>query len=243
MIASLAMYDHPGLHAANDRLWAAIRAALGAGPERLTRGRELDGALMDHWLSPDLLLGQTCGLPYRARLAGRVTRIGTPDYGLPGCPPGYYRSLIMVRKGARLGEARRFAFNDGLSHSGWAGPVTWLRARGLRPGRFLETGAHVASAHAVATGAADICGVDARTWEMIADPEGLRDALEIVGRTAPAPGLPLITAKGRDPAPLRRAVRTAIAGLSAADRGLLGLRGLAEVPDAEYLAQPSPPPP
>lgn len=239
MIVSLGMYDHPSLHAANDRLWAAIRAALGEGPEHLTR----DGALMDHWLSPDLLLGQTCGLPYRARLMGRVTRIGTPDYGLPGCPPGYYRSLMMVRKGERAENARVFAFNDGLSHSGWAGPITWLRARGLRPERYVESGAHVASAHAVASGAADICGVDARTWDIFAGPEGLCDALEIVGHTAPAPGLPLITAKGRDPAPLRRAVTHAIDTLSAADRALLALHGLAEVTDAEYLAQPSPPAP
>ncbi|MFN3646541.1 MAG: hypothetical protein ACK4S2_08505, partial [Gemmobacter sp.] len=69
MQASLPMYDRPEVQAANDRLWAGIRdrlrAAGLAAPETLVRGR---WPLWDHWTAPDLVLSQTCGLPYRSRL-------------------------------------------------------------------------------------------------------------------------------------------------------------------------------
>ncbi len=239
MIANLGLYDHPSQQDANDRLWAAIRAHLDEGPQHLTR----DGTLMEMWTSHALVLGQTCGLPYRAALVGRVTRIGTPDYALAGCPPGYYRSLMLRRKGDNDAPLRVFAYNDGLSHSGWAGPSAWLATRGIQPAQFLETGAHAVSARAVADGQADLCGIDARTWATIGPRDGLAEALEVIGHTAPAPGLPMITALGRDPVPLRRAIAQAIAQMSDADRALLGLRRLVDIPDAEYLAQPSPPPP
>lgn len=239
MIANLGMYDHPSQQGANDRLWAAVQAGLCEGPAHLSR--DLD--LRQVWTSETLLLAQTCGLPYRTFLFGRVQKIATPDYGLPGCPPGYYNSLMLARKGEEAEQARVFAFNDPMSHSGWAAPRAWLVGRGLAPGGFLETGAHVASARAVAERRADLCGVDARTWATIGPRDGLADALQVIGRTAPAPGLPLITALGRDPAPLRRAVSRAIAAMPSEDRAALGLRGLVNIPDAEYLAQPTPPAP
>ena len=93
MIASLAMYDRAEAQPANDRLWGLIRDGLrrsgGAAPDRLTRG---DGAYWPAWEAPDLVLSQTCGYPFRARLIGTVTLIGTPDYGVTGCPPGHYCS-------------------------------------------------------------------------------------------------------------------------------------------------------
>jgi len=239
MIASLGMYDHPSQQDANDRFWTATRTHLGDGPQDLTR----DGGLMEIWTSPALVLGQTCGFPYRAALIGRVTRIGTPDYGLEGCPPGYYRSLMLRRKGEGNAPVRVFAYNDGLSHSGWAAPSAWLATRGIQPAQFLETGAHAGSARAVADGRADLCGIDARTWATIGAHDELAATLDVVGHTAPAPGLPMITALGRDPAPIRQAIAQAIAQMPDADRALLGLRRLVDIPDAEYLAQPSPPAP
>ena len=89
MIAALGMYDRPETAAANDALWALIRDGLRArgmdAPEVLTRGA---GAYWPAWESPDMLLSQTCGLPFRARLHEKVTLIGTPDYGVEGCALG-----------------------------------------------------------------------------------------------------------------------------------------------------------
>jgi hypothetical protein len=93
MIASLPMYDRPETVAANDRLWQAVRTHLGYGPDHLTRG----GDAWDHWQSPDLIVSQTCGYPYRARLHGKVTLVGTPVLDLPDCPPGQYYSVFVAR--------------------------------------------------------------------------------------------------------------------------------------------------
>ena len=99
MIASLGMYELAGMAPANDRLWALIRDGLRsrgiAAPAALTRG---EAAYWPAWTAADLVLSQTCGYPYRARLHDRVTYIGTPEYGVDGCPPGHYRSVFVARR-------------------------------------------------------------------------------------------------------------------------------------------------
>jgi hypothetical protein len=234
VIAALPMYDLPHLRGATDRLWKWTRAALGAGPEALTRDRDL----WEIWQHPDLILAQTCGLPYRMRLHGRVTLVGTPDYGVAGCPPGYYRSVMVAR--GPLPARPVLAVNDGLSQSGWAAPAGWLAAKGIEIGGTLATGAHSESARAVAEGRADLAGIDAVTWRLLgADrPAGLVE----IGRTEPTPGLPVITATGRDPLFLAAALRTAITALAPADRAALGLKALVTIPAETYLALPPPPP-
>ena len=79
------MYDRPELRDAHDRLWATIRGNLGYGPESLSSPTDM----ASFWQSDDLLFGQTCGMPYRTFLHDRVQLVGTPDYGIEGCPPGY----------------------------------------------------------------------------------------------------------------------------------------------------------
>lgn len=243
MIASLAMYDMAPVRPATDRWWRAIRAELGDGPDRLTRDRDP----WEVWQSPDLLLAQTCGLPYRTRLHGAVTLVGTPDYGLPGCPPGYYRSVLVARADgdAGLAAAARgtLAFNDALSQSGWAAPITHLAGLGLAPGGLLRTGAHALSARAVADGRADLAAIDAMTWELLCAHDPVAAALRVIATTEPTPGLPLITARGRDPAPIAAAVRAAIARLPEPDRRALHLRGLVDFSADAYLAVPTPPGP
>lgn len=127
MIASLGMYDLPELKDVNNRLWAQIRQELGFGPPKLDRKTDL----WEIWQSPDLLLAQTCGYPYRAQLHQRVQLVGTPDYGLPDCPPGYYYSLFVVRSDSAFQTLADLdqcclAYNEPLSQSGWAGPIETL---------------------------------------------------------------------------------------------------------------------
>ncbi len=244
MIAWLGMYDRPELHEVHDRYWALIRAQLGDGPEALTRG----GDPWELWQSPDLLFAQTCGMPYRTRLHGHATLVGTPDYGLPGCPPGNYCSVLVAR-----GEDDRdlptllaegsFAYNEGGSQSGWAAPVTWFLDQDLRPARGLKTGGHALSARAVAEGRADLAAIDAMTWTLLREHDRATDALREVVRTPPTPGLPYITAATRDPAPIAAAIRAAIEALDPADRAALHLQGLVTIPAADYLAVPTPPGP
>lgn len=248
MIASLSMYDWPQVRAANDRLWALTHAALTAegiaAPSALTR----DDSLWEVWQNPGLLLGQTCGMPYRTRLHGTVELVATPDYGLIDAPPGHYYSVFVTRKN-EPGEAEDFidrtlAFNGQDSQSGWAAPQNQMAKLGLRFTHTRHTGAHRDSAKAVVAGKADIAAIDAISWRLVeAHHQDLASKLRVISHTDPTPGLPLITAKGRDTGPLARAFATAINGLNAADRAALGLNGLAHIPAAAYLAVPTPPPP
>ncbi len=243
MIAMLGMYDMPALQPVNDRFWRSIRSQLGYGPERLTRDRDV----WDVWLDPNLVFAQTCGMPFRTQLHGKVQLVGTPDYGLTGCPPGYYHSVFVARKDdprdlAHLSQGR-FAFNEALSQSGWAAPITHLTELHLTPGRLLETGGHALSAQAVADGRADFASLDAVTWLMLKEHTDLGHKLRDVTKTEPTPALPYITANGQDANHIAATVRAAIKSLSREDLSALHLRGLIAIPADEYLAVPTPPAP
>lgn len=242
MIAHLGMYDRPETAAANDRFWALVRSHLGEGPDALTRGADF----WEVWHDPDLLLSQTCGMPYRTRLHGKVTLVGTPDYGLEGCPPGHYCSVFIARADNQIGqdlaafEGARFAYNEAVSQSGWAAPRTHMTNRGIEPGSLVQSGGHLLSAQAVAEGRADFAALDALTWELIREHDGFAADLIELERTEPTPTLPFITAKDRDPGPLFAAVSAAIADLDDADRALLHLKGVLAIPAGDYLAVPTP---
>lgn len=239
------MYDRPETAAANDRFWTEIKAQLGYGPDALTRG------LADYWpvwQSPELLFSQTCGMPYRTRLHGKVQLIGTPDYGLEDCPPGYYRSIFVARASdagqpLEAFHGRAMAFNEALSQSGWAAPVNHLLPLGIRPGSLMESGGHAKSALAVAEGRADFAALDALTWELLKRYDAFAEGLTVIARTEPTPTLPFITAKGQDAKAIADAVQRAIAILPQADRSLLHLKGLVRIPAETYLAVPVPPSP
>ena len=235
MIAMLGMYDMPAIQPVNDRYWQAIRDHLGHGPVQLTR----DMDYFEMWESPDLVLGQTCGLPYRSRLHDRVQKIATPDYGLDGCQPGHYRSLIVVRANESddlaAQNGRRFAYNESASQSGWAGPMAFLAANGVTPGQYMGTGAHVNSAHAIARGEADFAGIDALTWALIREHDPVADRLRVIAATPSTPGLPYICAPGQDATALRAAIAAAITDIGAADRRALHLQRLTDIPLDDYL--------
>lgn len=240
-IAHLGMYERPETAGAHDRFWRAIRAHLGHGPAALTR----DVGFWTAWQHPDLLLSQTCGMPFRTHLHDKVTLVGSPDYGLTGCPPGYYNSVFVARREdqdkalGHLAEAR-FAYNEPLSQSGWAAPATHAAALGITFTNLVRSGGHRASARAVAEGRADLAALDALSWDLVRKYDGFSGDLAVIDQTAPTPTLPYITAKGRDPEPLFSAISAAIGDLSEADRDLLHLRGLVRIDAADYLAIPTP---
>ena len=242
MIAFLGMYDMPHAAAAYDRFWSAIRDALGKGPEHLTRTADP----WPVWQSDRLLLAQTCGLPFRARLSHQVRLVGTPDYGLPGCPPGHYFSHIIRRRDDRrslrdLAHTGTMAFNEPLSQSGWAAPVAHLANLGLRPGKTMQTGAHLASAHAVLEGHADYAAIDAITFQMWGQGHPQVNAgLEAFARTDPTPGLPLITHPVQNPKQIAQGVARAMDALPRDDRDILMLKGLVQIPQSTYCAIPIP---
>lgn len=246
MIASLPMYDLACTHAANDRLWAAIRDGLRArgrpAPDALTRGA---GTPWPQWEAPDLVLSQTCGMPYRTRLHGHVALIGTPDYGVEGCPPGYYRSVFVAQATDGRHDIAQFdgaalAFNDKVSQSGWAAPLTHAAQIGIRLTPARCTGGHLRSLVAVAEGRAEIAALDAVSFGLFRRFMPEADRVRVVGMTHPTPGLPFIAARGADRDTLLAVVAAAIAAMDPADRDATGLRGIVAIPAEAYLAVPTP---
>lgn len=246
MIASLMMYARPELHAAHTRYWTLIREALALRGIDAPATLSNDADEFEVWRDPDLVLSQTCGMPYRMWLHKDVTLIGTPDFGVQGCPPGYYNSAIVVRADdpreelAEFAEAK-FTYNQTFSQSGYAAPYAQTKPLGFWFADRTQSHGHTNSARAVAEGRADIAALDTVSWRLIARYEPFAARLRVLEYTEPTPGLPYIAAAGADQKAMFEAVSEAIAALNDADRAALGFNGLIEIPKADYLAIANPP--
>lgn len=245
MIASLMMYQRPELAEANDNLWALIRKGLAAAGVDSPATLSQDAEEFFVWKNTDLVLSQTCGMPYRKWLHDKVVLVGTPDYGLEGCPAGYYRSAMIVRTDDTRTEISQFedaifAYNQTFSQSGYAAPFQHMKARGFWFENRLEVDQHLEAARAVATGRADIASLDAVTWRNIAAFDAFAAEVRVLEWTVPTPGLPLITAMGNNADVLFAAVAGAIDALDAPSKSLLGLNGIVKIAKDEYLNVPNP---
>ena len=238
MIAALPMYDWPEMRAETDRLWESLRdhfSDIGvAPPAALTRG----GDPWAVWQDPSLVLSQTCGLPFSARLAGKCTLLGAPDYHLPDSPKGAYRSIVIARgEGAEVMDLQgaRFAFNMRESQSGWAALDKSLEIED-HFGELVQTGAHRESIIAVAEGRADCAAIDAVAWVLAQRHEPAAANVHAIATTPPTPGLPLITslANADRAKAMKEAISFAIAALDAPTRSALALRGFKEWSEADY---------
>jgi ABC-type phosphate/phosphonate transport system substrate-binding protein len=248
MIAALPMYDLPELRQATDAWWAGLAGHLRhhgvAGiPDALDRSTGRD----DAWLSPDLLLAQTCGYPLTHALAGRVRYVATPCYAVPGCAGPRYRSAVVVRadstaNGLAALRGSVCAVNGTDSQSGYN--VLRRMVAELADGApffsaVILSGGHRKSVAAVADGRADVAAVDCVTFALLQRYAPAETApLRVLAWTAEAPGLPYITAVGTDDTKveaLRRALQGAVNDPSLADvREALGLADFAVLDDSAY---------
>ncbi|MFT5894944.1 MAG: ABC-type phosphate/phosphonate transport system substrate-binding protein [bacterium] len=240
------MYERPQLADVHNRFWQLIRHQLANvgidSPEVLFQNAEEFSV----WLNPELVLSQTCGMPYRLSLHERVNLVGTPDYGIDGCPAGYYCSPLVVRADDPRNDLQDFknsllAFNQTISQSGYAAIYWHAQKKYFWFDNKLKTGQHLSSAKAVAEGKADIASLDAVTWRLIQQHEPLAKNLRVLEWTDPTPGLPLITALRHNQDDVFDAVRNSINELDESDKALLGIRGLVKIPASDYLAVANPP--
>jgi ABC-type phosphate/phosphonate transport system substrate-binding protein len=245
MIANLMMYRRPELTEAHNHYWALIRKNLtDAGidsPETLSQ----DADMFTVWNDPELVMSQTCGMPYRTQLHENVKLIGTPDFGVIDSPAGYYRSALVVRADDPRTDIAAFknavfAYNQTHSQSGYAAPYSHVKPLGFWFENQLETGQHLKSAQAVALGTADIASLDAVTWRLLETYEAFAADLRVLEWTQPTPGLPLITAMGNDADAIFIAVKGAIEALSPEDKALLGLKGIVKIAKEDYMKVPNP---
>ena len=246
MIASFPMYERPETHAANAEFWQLIRQYLIENsipaPEALSQGADV----MSAWTDPLLVLSQTCGMPYRNFLHDKVKLVGTLDYGLANCPPGYYRSCFVTRKSdprktlAAFQDAV-FAYNEKGSQSGFAAPLNHMAAFGLQFKDQRPSGRHVNSGRMVANWEADIAALDGVTWRLMQRYDRFAEDLQVLSWTEPAtPGLPLITSCKNSTSVVYDAVKFAIGGLDVSSKKTLSIRGLIKIPEQAYLLDANP---
>ena len=187
-----------------DAFWQGLRGhMLREGLTDVPSSLDIPDDPYAHWVSPHLLVSQTCGYPLTTSLSGRVHYVGTPRYRAAGCEGASYSSAIVIRAdepATRLAAmaGRRVAFNAPDSQSGY-NALRAIVAPLSQNRRFfsesIETGAHRLSVEAVRTGSADLAAIDAVTFALLwrDHPEEVR-ALKVLAMTALVPGLPLVTA-------------------------------------------------
>ena len=166
------------------------------------------------WRHPALLFAQTCWGPMELGLRDDVQLIGQPDYSdCEGGKGAFYSSAILARRGDvdvaapadgaaslpfEATRGARFAFNGPDSMSGIIALTRDLEAAGESLDIFsqrFQTGAHRASIAAVASGKADICAVDCRSWQLARRFEDDASKVSVIGWTARRRGLPYICSK------------------------------------------------
>ncbi len=241
-VAAFPMYMRPELVPAFDALWLCLRQALRErgidAPDKLT---DAGTDLLGFWSRPDLLISQTCGYPYRHFLKERVRLVGTPDFGLPGCEPGYYHSAFVVRRddprqSLSAFDGAVFAYNDLHSQSGYAAPMIAARRAGVRFLGKRQSGAHVASAQMVLHGQADIAGLDAISWRHMEQFDDWASDLRVLAWTEPTPGLPFITAAAALTQDISNSLREAIRFMPMDLRNLLTLKDIVNIDEDHYVA-------
>ncbi|RON41151.1 phosphate ABC transporter substrate-binding protein [Pseudomonas frederiksbergensis] len=197
-IAELLMYVAPEpIRLANERWLTRILERLGS-----TRQSAECLSLPDLWLSPNLLLTQTCGYPLMTLLRGQVRVVGRPRYELPDSNGGNHCSLLLSRaddprRSLPAFHKSRGVINDEGSNSG----MNLLRHRLAplhRDGQFFASvgisGGHRESLRWLREDLADLAAIDSVTFAYLArHAEQEVAGLRVVARSAFSPTLPYIT--------------------------------------------------
>lgn len=242
-LAQLPMYDWPEIATATDALWEAIHDAFNQRDIRAptTLNRSLPREQV--WLSKQLLLSQTCGLPLVQTLGNQVKVLGSFAYeGI--APAGEYHSVIVARADnsrdlASL-QGKRAAINGADSYSGCL--VLKCAVASFTPGggffrEVLITGSHRESIRAVANGSADTAAIDCINWQLARRHDAAAMSVDIIAQTPSRPGLPLITAGNKTQAEfglMREALASAVAGLDENTRAVTGIRSFQPLDDTAY---------
>lgn len=241
MIANLPMYHRPELETVHNRFWQLIRKNLQEfnidSPEKLSQ----NAGEMEVWQRADLVLSQTCGMPYRKKLNGKVTLIGTPHYEIKDCQPGYYHSAFVVHKNdtrTRLTDYENalFAYNNEMSQSGFAAAKAEAKKHNFWFQNTICSGGHLNSAKMIAGKKTEIAAIDAVSLTLMERYDDFYTDLKIIRWTEPTPALPYITALEQDKEIYFNAIKNAINALSQEDRKLLMIKDLISISSDTYLS-------
>ncbi|MEX6678414.1 PhnD/SsuA/transferrin family substrate-binding protein [Pseudomonas sp. W2Oct36] len=174
------------------------------------------------WLSPQLLLTQTCGYPLMTELQGKVQVVGRPVYQLPHSANGNHCSLLIAREDDPRQALVEFRGSHGLLNSRDSNSGMNLFRHALAPlqqnGAFFAdvtlTGGHRSSLAAIKAGDGDLAAIDSVTFDYLAR-DGSEEVagVKVIARTAEGPCLPYITRLGAEADVIREAMNQALTEL------------------------------
>ncbi|WP_455825656.1 phosphate/phosphite/phosphonate ABC transporter substrate-binding protein [Pseudomonas graminis] len=208
------------------------------------RGQTRIVDLAAHWLSPDLLLSQTCGYPFVTSLRGKVRLIGRPSYELTHSSGGDHCSLLLCRADLAVTDLAGLQGSHGLINAGDSNSGMNLFRHTLAGisdrGFFSEvtfTGSHRESMRRLKEGEGDLASIDSVTYDYLArDNSDEVEGLRILGRSVRSPCLPYITAMGQtvaDADSIRKAMNIALSQLPQVSRDL-AIKEVLPASEADY---------
>ncbi|MTI08470.1 phosphate/phosphite/phosphonate ABC transporter substrate-binding protein [Curvivirga aplysinae] len=197
-LAILPMYDWPEIRSYTDRYYMNLKEAISnagfAAPDTLLHDQD---DLKTIWRSPDLIIAQTCGLPFMRFLQGDVAHLGSPIYN-NNCTAGFYNSVIIARDTYELGELHQMKFgcNGFDSQSGYACMQNHFIEKGysyLPSEDIIVTGSHRNSINAVYAGEIDYAVIDNVSWKLALNHETATSKVKVIGHTQERASLPYIS--------------------------------------------------
>jgi len=203
------MYDFPEVQDSTEKLLAALVEALESCNETAhvqTPDSSVHAELMKMWRSNDMVLSQSCGLPFMEELHQFVNVIGTPTWTDVSDEHGRYQTVIVVRESldvssvAELGGLRPVVSNT-QSLSGWCSLGVAIAevtndSSFVRP--FVQSGGHARSLQMLQDNNADFASIDAATFRLLKRHRPkLTNGLRLIGRGPVVPATPLHVSKTR----------------------------------------------
>lgn len=240
MTSDLSMYLAPARVLQAQEAW--LQRVLEILGERREQKQFVDP--MSHWLSPELLLSQTCGYPFITSLREKVRLVGRPSYELAHSSGGDHCSLLLCRADSAVTDLVDFQGSHGLinardSNSGMnllRHTLAGISDRGFFS-KLTFTGSHRESIRRLKDHDGDLASIDSVTYDYLArDNSHEIEGLRILVRSARSPCLPYITSirrTAKEADSIRGAMNEALSQLPEIARDL-AIREVLPASEADY---------
>jgi len=243
------MYDFPEVQDSTQKLLVALVGALGSCNETahvLTPDSSVHAELMKMWSSTDMVLSQSCGLPFMEELHQFVNVIGTPLWTDVSDERGQYQTVIVVREALGISsiaevQGMRPVVSNTQSLSGWCSLGVAIAEvtndpSFVRP--FVQSGGHAKSLQMLQDNDADFASIDSATFRVLARHRpALTKNLRVIGRGPVVPATPIIVSKSStvDADELYRVV-SGVFGRSDLQAALadIGISGFVRLANSDY---------
>ena len=243
------MYDFPEVQNSTEKLLVALVEALESCNETAhvqTPDSSVHAELMKMWRSKDMVLSQSCGLPFMEELHQFVNVIGTPTWTDVSDERGRYQTVIVVREAlgiSSIAEVRgmRPVVSNTQSLSGWCSLGVALSEVTTEPSfvqPFTQSGGHAKSLQILQDDKADIASIDAATFRLLSRHRPtLVKNVRVIGYGPAVPATPIIVSKSSavDADELYRVV-SGVFGRSELQAALadIGISGFVRLANSDY---------